>query len=101
MLNRTNDVLVPRAAAQVAFEPVADATLREVTAVFDQLDGGHDHAGCAEPALEAVHLAERLLHRMQSAVAGQSLDGCDRRIVGPHRPGGAGPYPPAGHTGGT
>ena len=43
---------------------------------MDQIDRGHDHAGGAEAALQAVMLAKRLLHRMQRrAVGGQPLDG--------------------------
>ena len=45
-------------------------------------EGGrrHDHAGRAEPALEALRLDELLLHGMQLAVLGQPLD---RRDLAP------------------
>ena len=40
------------------------------------IDRRHDHAGRAVAALQAVMLAERLLHRMQRAVRlGEALDG--------------------------
>ena len=43
---------------------------------MDQIDRGHDHAGGAEAALQAMMLAEGFLHRMQRrAVGGQALDG--------------------------
>ena len=58
---------------------------------MDQIDRGHDHAGRAEAALQAVMLAERLLHRMQRrAVGGQALDGPDLVAVGHDRERGAG-----------
>ncbi len=65
---------------------------REVVALaVDQIDRGHDHARRAEAALQAVMLAERLLHRMQRrAVGGQPLDGLDLVAVGHDRERGAG-----------
>ena len=58
---------------------------------MDQIDRGHDHAGRAEAALQAVMLAERFLHRMQRrAVGGQALDGPDLVAVGHDRQRGAG-----------
>ena len=38
------------------------------------VDRGHDHAGRAEAALQAMMLAEGFLHRMQLAVLGETLD---------------------------
>src|SRR5581483_7293538 len=61
-----DDVVVARAAAQVALEPLADGVLVEVAALpLHQVDGGHDHAGGAEAALQGMVLPERLLHGMQ------------------------------------
>src|SRR6266566_2103188 len=90
--DRLDDVLVAGAAAEIAFELFADGVLGEVMALaVDQIDGGHDHAGRTEAALQAMVLAEGLLHRMQRrAVGGQSLDGPDFMPVGHHHQRGAG-----------
>ena len=57
----------------------------------DEIDRGHDHAGGAETALQAVMLAEGFLHRMQRrAIGGQPLDGPDLVSVRHHRERGAG-----------
>src|SRR5271166_2016127 len=67
--DRLDDVVVTGAAADVAFEPMADRGFVEVRALaVDEVDGRHDHPRRAEAALEAVIVLERLLHRMQLAV---------------------------------
>ena len=65
---------------------------REIVALaVDDIDRGHDHAGGAEAALQAMMLAERLLHRMQRrAVGSQPLDGPHFVAVGHDRERGAG-----------
>src|SRR6267143_6364266 len=90
--DRLDDVLVAGAAAEIAFEFLADGVVAEVVALaVDDVDRGHDHAGGAEAALQAVMLAERLLHRMQRrAVGGQTFDGLDLVPVSHYRERGAG-----------
>src|SRR3979490_2036486 len=90
--DRLDDVLVAGAAAEIAFELFADGVVAEVVALaVDEIDRGHDHAGRAETALQAVMLAERLLHRMQRrAVGGEALDGLDLVPVSHDRERGAG-----------
>src|ERR1700747_278938 len=67
--DRFDDVVVAGAAADIALEFFADGPLLErVALAVPQVDRGHDHAGRAEAALQAMVLAERLLHRMQLAV---------------------------------
>src|SRR6266851_1928744 len=90
--DRLNDVLVAGAAAEIAFEFFADGVVRKIMALaMDDIYRGHDHAGGAETALQAVMFAERLLHRMQRrAVGGKALDGLDLMSVGHHRERGAG-----------
>ena len=62
-----------------------------VALAMHDIDRGHDHAGGAEAALQAVMLAERLLHRMQRrAVGGETLDGLDLVSIRHHRQRGAG-----------
>ena len=81
-----DDVVVAGAAADVAFELVADRRLVEVVALaVDHVDGGHDHAGRAEAALQAVIVLERLLHRMQLAALREAFDGRDLRAVAGRR----------------
>src|SRR6266581_6519898 len=90
--DRLDDVLVAGAAAEITFELLADGVVAEVVALaVDDVDRGHDHAGGAEAALQAVMLAERLLHRMQRrAVGGQTFDGPDLVPVSHDRERGAG-----------
>src|ERR1700694_451334 len=77
-LDRLDDVMIAGAAAKMAFELFAHGALVEVMALAPHhVDGRHDHAGCAKAALQAVVLAEGLLHRMQPAVGGETLDGRD------------------------
>ena len=87
-----NDVLVAGAAAQIAFQLFADGVVGEIVALaMDDVDRGHDHAGRAEAALQAVMLAEGFLHRMQRrAVGGKPLDRLHLVAVGHHRKRGAG-----------
>ena len=83
--HRLHDVVVAGAAAEVAFE--ADSrTSRSVglRVLLEQRDRRHHHARRAVPALQAVVLVERLLHRVQLAVGGQALDRGDRGAVGLH-----------------
>src|SRR5215475_1155852 len=62
--DRLDDVVVAGATAKVAFELLADGVLVELVALAaDHVHRGHHHAGGTEAALQAVVLAERLLHR--------------------------------------
>src|SRR5262249_18694629 len=74
--NRFDDIVVAGAAADVAFELFADGPLFEAVPLApDQIDRGHDHAGRAETALQAMVLAESFLHWVQLAVGREPLDG--------------------------
>src|SRR5664279_902964 len=77
--DRLDDVVIASAAADVAVELLADGVLVEiVAAAAHDIERRHDHAGGAIAALQAVVLAERLLHRMQGpARLGQTLNGGD------------------------
>ena len=85
-LHRLDDSLVAGAPAEVARQPLPD--LVEVGFGLSSRNActlTHE-AGRAEPALEAVGLAERLLHRAERAVGGaDALDGGDVGAVGLHR----------------
>ena len=75
--DRLDDVVIAGAAADIAFELLADGAVVEIVALAaHDIDRGHDHAGRAIAALQPVIFAERFLHRMQRAVGRRrSLDG--------------------------
>src|SRR6266508_4416293 len=77
-LNGGDDVLIARAAAQIALKRVADLRLGRLGLRREQIGRRHDHAGSAKAALQPVLLPKRLLQRVQSSVAAQTLDGGDR-----------------------
>src|SRR5665213_1756555 len=74
-----DDVMIARATANIAVELFADGVLVQlVAAAAHDIERGHDHAGRAVTTLQAVMLAEGLLHRMQRAARfGETLDGGD------------------------
>ena len=74
------DGVVAGAAAEVALEGAGQV----VSARFvGEARRGHDHAGGAEAALERLRVEERLLHRVQLAVAGEPLERGDLAALGP------------------
>src|SRR4051812_8442287 len=78
LLHGLDDVLVAGAAAQVAFELLPDLSFAGVRVALAQVQRAHHHARRAEPALQAMAVLERGLHRMQGAVRlGEPLDGGD------------------------
>src|SRR5271165_1903120 len=80
--DRLDDVVIAGAAADVAFEPVADRRFVEMRALaIDEVDRRHDHAGRAEAALKAVVVLKRLLHRMKLATLREPLDRRDMRTL--------------------
>ena len=91
LLNRFDNVLVTGATAQIAFELLANFSFAGMGVALAQIDGAHDHARGAKAALQAVMIAEGLLHGMQRAVgSGQPLDGGDRLALGLNGQHGAG-----------
>src|ERR1051326_4260457 len=83
LLDRLDDVLVPGAAAEVALEAVPDLLLRQLVAVRgDERGRRHNHARRAEAALKGMPLPERLLHRVQLAVVGETFDRRNGASVG-------------------
>src|SRR5947207_15633061 len=80
--DRLHDVVVAGAAADVAFELVADRRIVEVVSLaVHHIDRGHDHPGRAEAALQAMIFAKRFLHRVQLAILRQPLNGGDVRAL--------------------
>src|SRR5579875_133224 len=80
--NRFDDVLVSRAAAEVAFERMSDFLTRGMRVAGEQLVGRHDHSRCAEAAVQAVLLPESLLQGMEMAVGSEPLKRRHVRTVG-------------------
>ena len=62
--------MIPRAAAEVTFQTVANVRFSGIGVLVQQIHSGHDHARGAEAALQAVALVEGGLHRVQRAVCG-------------------------------
>jgi hypothetical protein len=77
-----HDVVVARAAAQVAFQVRADGGGVGAGVFLHQRGGAHHHAGRAEAALQAVAFAEGFLHRVQRAGSGEALNGGHGGAVG-------------------
>src|SRR2546426_452897 len=75
--HRAHDLVVPRAPAEVAGEPVADLGLRGVGHPLEQGFGGHEEPRGADAALERGALQELLLQRMERLAGGHALDGLD------------------------
>src|SRR5690606_31863783 len=74
-LDRPDDVVITRAAAEIALEILADLLLARVRVVLEQRRRAHHHPRRAVAALEAVMILERLLdHAERSVGIGHSLD---------------------------
>src|SRR5258708_2413196 len=94
-----NNVRIARAAAQIATHALPNLCLREILKrewlrdiyrrgtrparfrFFDQRGSRHDLARSTESALKPVMLNERLLERMQAAVAPQPFNGGDSLLI--------------------
>ena len=82
--------MIAGATTEVAFQAKPDVLFGRVRILVEQARGGHDHAGCAVAALQAMVLHEGLLHRVQRAVGvGHAFDGLDLLAIGLHRKDGA------------
>jgi hypothetical protein len=74
--------VIAGATADIAFKFLPHGLLVQLAAVpLDHVDGRHDHAGGAKPALQTMVLAEGGLYRMQFATGGQAFDRQDFRTV--------------------
>ena len=84
--HRVHDALVPGATTEVARQRFADVLITRVGVVAQERRHRHDEPGRAEPALQAMAVAKRRLHRRQLAVGpGDALDRRDVGAVGLHR----------------
>src|SRR6266851_8882865 len=64
VLHRLDDVLVASASAEISLERVTDFRVGRIRVAAQQIGRGHDHAGRAVPALEAMLLPEAVLERV-------------------------------------
>ena len=69
-----DNVLVSRAAAEIALEAVADLLLGRDRIVGEQLPRGENHPRRTKSALQRMFIPERLLQRVELAVLRQPLD---------------------------
>src|SRR3712207_769863 len=81
-LDRPHDALVAGATAEVAGERLADLRFGDPPLLAQEVVGGHQEAGRAEPTLQAVVLPERLLDGVQLVAGGQALDRGELGSVG-------------------
>src|SRR6266849_2101212 len=75
--HRAHDLVVPRAPAEVAGEPVAHLDLRRVGRPLEQGLARHQEARRADAALERGVLQEPLLERVEGLSLSHALDGFD------------------------
>jgi hypothetical protein len=73
---------VAGAATKVAFDAVSDFFAGWLRICSQQLHTGHDHAGSAVTALEAMTFPEAFLHPVQLPVFGEAFDRGDLRAIG-------------------
>src|SRR6185437_11080055 len=76
------NLVVARAAAQIAGQPIPGFFLGRIGVAVEQRLGGDDKAGGAEPALKRGMLEEFLLHRVERIAVGDALDRRDRPPLG-------------------
>ncbi len=69
------------ASAQVFIHAGDDFVPRRGGIISQQAVGFEDHSGCTKAALETDMLDKRFLKRMQSAVLGESFNGCNLAAV--------------------
>ena len=80
--DRLEDVLVARAAADVALDGVENLVIGGMGIVLEQRGRTHQHPGCAVAALERVVGDEGALQHREPVVVGEPLDGPDPGPVG-------------------
>ena len=77
-----NNLVVARAATQVARQPVAHLVFAGIWVVIEQSLGRNEEAGRANAALQRCVLEEFLLYRMQSLGRGKSFNRGDLFAIG-------------------
>ena len=90
VLHCLDDVLVTRAAAQVARHTHADLFFRRAWIVLQEAVSAGQHARCAEAALQTVLFIKTFLHSVQHAAIGQTFYGRNLAAFVLNRKAGAG-----------
>jgi hypothetical protein len=85
VLNRLNYIMVPRAAAEVAIQCMADLFFCWMRIVLQQASGRHDHARRTKTALQSVAFFKPFLQGVQFVVGGKSFDGGYFTTIGLNR----------------
>src|SRR5262249_145934 len=80
-----HDMLVPRASAEIALEPLTNLSLIRLRMLLQQSTRRHDHPGRAIAALQTMVLPETLLHRMQPRFGSESFNRRHLRAVSLNR----------------
>ena len=77
-LDGFDDVVITRAATDIAFELFANGVLIQRRALtFDDVDARHDHAGCAVATLQGMMFTEGCLHGVQRLAIRDALNRYD------------------------
>src|SRR5947207_2178729 len=79
--DRVHDVVIARAAAQVAFDRMTDLSVARRCVPLEEVDGGDHETGSAEATLQPMLLRERALDRVQLTVLREALDRDDHRAI--------------------
>ena len=81
-MDGVEDLLVPRAAAEVSGQRLADLVVGRIGNPAEELGRRDDESRSAEAALDGTRVGERLLHGVELSVLAQILDGDDLVAVG-------------------
>jgi hypothetical protein len=73
-LNSSNNIVVARAAAEIAFHAVTDVIFRWFRNLVQQINRAHHHTGRAKAALQAVMDVKGFLHRVHFVTLGEPLN---------------------------
>src|SRR5688500_3597540 len=72
--DRFDDSAIAAAAAEVSVHGLTDLGVGRTWVFCEQRDAAHDHARCAVCTLKRSYLEQRLLQRVEAAIAFQCLD---------------------------
>jgi hypothetical protein len=75
VLHSLDDILVTGAPAQVAGYPVANFLVGRTRVFLEQPVRAYNHAGSAEPTLQAMLLHEAFLQGVEHTTLGETLNG--------------------------
>ena len=85
ILDRFHDVLIARAAAEIAIDGAADLLFCRILPPLQKLVGGKNHPRRTVAALQTVALPKTFLQRMEILTFSQSFNGHDFTAIGLYR----------------